>query len=1049
MDSDPTQLETQLQQIDAAIAATKAALSNLDATQLDAALAPLRQQRAALQAEQHGSGAIAQGKGATAIGERGVQADKVEGHVITGDSNKLVDGSYYEHYHEAAPGEAVDVNALRTIYLGRVLKETSALPLAGIDRMDAQETADPTAGEGQLPLRAVYTALMTTAAERGGVEFSPTEEASATIWPGMLGHRDKPARPISALAQLDAQPHLVLLGDPGSGKSTFINFVAACLAGEALKREDVNLTLLTRPLPDDEGNDGEDPQPWHHGPLLPLRVILRDLAAKSLPEPDRPATADHLWAYLDAHSHTPAFVPFLREHFQHQGGLLLLDGLDEVPEADVRRAQVVQLVADLKATLPKARILVTSRPYAYRQQDWQLSGFAVALLAPFTAGQIRRFIDRWYAYSAAGRGWTEAKATQDAAELRRTIADRPELRDLAERPLLLTLMTSLHAWRGGTLPGKRALLYDETVDLLLNRWENLRLVKDPETGRPLHKSLAEVLKVGPEALRQLLEKLAYEAHAAQPDAEQDQPVDLPEETVIAALLSLSRRDDLRPRLLAGYLRDRAGLLVDRGGGIYTFPHRTFQEFLAACYAADRNRIEALTTAARADPSRWREVLLLSVGHAGKNYAGVVWDYVPYLCREDADPPPDGAVLAETELWGAHLAGLALREVETDPANVGPRDRPTLRRVRQRLTLALRDERLAAAERAQAAVSLAVLGETRAEVLDVDAMRFCYVPPGPFTMGMDDPPQDDDLNIQDIFDSAMPMHTVDLHTPYWLARFPVTNAQYRAFVADGGYQEAQHWAQAIANGMWEAGKVRGFSWIAEKEVYDWVTRNGPYDYDLPFNLPNHPVVGVTWYEALAFCHWLTQRWQKTGWLPTDWQARLPTEAEWEKAARGGAHIPQTPQIVALSDGIPFAGFEPSLVDNKDNPPAAAAERANCKDSKINASSGVGCFPGGCSPYGCEEMLGNEWEWTQTRYGRHDNDKSTGRWVFDPLYSYPYRPDDGREQLDGDVDMARVLRGGSWANDERWLRCACRDGYNPHVDVVYFGFRVVVSPSISDL
>jgi formylglycine-generating enzyme required for sulfatase activity len=938
-----------------------------------------------------------------ALGERAINVENATtGPILTGDHNKLVDGPYYERYFEAAPGEAVDINALRTTYLGRVLRATSALPLAGIDRVDVQvqETAALDAGDSQLPLQAVYTALMTTASEGStdGLLPGPLEDGETAV-AGMLGRGRIKSLPISALEQLDSQAHLVLLGDPGSGKSTFVNFVAACLAGELLGREDVNLALLTRPLLDDDGDDQETPQPWRHGPLLPLCVILRELAANALPAPDEPATADHLWDYLSLHSHTPAFIPFLQETFQHNGGLLLLDGLDEVPEAQARRAQIVQLVADLKATLPKMRILVTSRIYAYRQQDWQLSGFTAVVLAPFTGGQIRRFIERWYAYSAEGRGWTRAKAAQDAVQLWQTVSNRRELRDLAERPLLLTLMTSLHAWRGGTLPGRRALLYDETVDLLLNRWENLRLAKDPETGQPLHKSLAEVLKVGPEALRRMLEKLAYAAHASQPDVKRDQPVDLPEATVITSLLSLSPREDLQPRLLASYLRDRAGLLVDRGGGIYTFPHRTFQEFLAACYAADRNRIEPLTTAARHDPSRWREVLLLSVAHAGKNYAGVVWDFVPCLCREEPDPPPPETLLAKTELWGVHLAGLALLEVETDPNIVGPRDRPVLRRVRKRLALAIRDDRLPAAERAKAAVSLAVLGDTRDAVLDVDAMPFCYVPPGPFAMGADEVSQDEDPNIQDIYDSAKPSHTVNVPTPYWLAQFPVTNAQFQMFVEADGYQDPHHWEQAIANDLWEDGQVQGYTWIAEKNDFEWVKRTRPHDYGRPFNLPNHPVVGVNWYEALAFCHWLTRRWRQQGRLPKDWQVRLPTEAEWEKAARGGQTIPETPHVAALTPGLLRAPSQPLQEGGSTVQPVAMPEQANYRDSKIGATSGVGCFRGGRSPYGCEEMLGNVWEWTRSRYGRYDAEKSTERVAFDPLYPYPYRSEDGREPATG--------------------------------------------------
>ena len=1026
------ELLTALDAINARFDTFTAAQDSLAPADQDAFWQKLRQELAQLgntpqyEAILQGKGVIVQGEGA-AVGD-----------IFTGTGNTKVNGPYYEHYHEAAPGEAVDLHSLRRTYLGRLLEQTRFLPLSGIDRASVEETTE-TQNAGRLPLKTVYTALLTTSSEGGpfGGEM-----------PGLLGRGQGKAAPISALRQLDRQQHLVLLGDPGSGKSTFANFVAACLAGAGLDHAEINLDLLTHPLPDEKGDDEAERQPWSHGPLLPLLVTLRDLAAEGLPAPQEAATADHLWAFLENHGGTPAFTPYLKQEFEQRGGLLLLDGLDEVPEADRRRRQIRDLVADLKATLPHARILVTSRVYAYQHQEWTLSGFTATLLAPFSWGQIRRFIDRWYTYTAALRGWTENKARQDAAHLRETIAARAELRDLAERPLLLTLMTSLHAWRGGTLPGKRAQLYDETVDLLLDKWENLRAVKDPATGRPLNKSLAEMLKVGRDPLRDLLQKLAYEAHAAQPDPASGQAVDIPENVLINALLSVSKREDLQPRLLEAYLRDRAGLLIDRGGGVYTFPHRTFQEFLAACYAADRQRSEAMTTAARSDPSRWREVLLLSVAHASKSYTGAVWDFVPCLCLEEADTLADGR-LTETEAWGAHLAGLALAEVAIDPTDVGARDKPVLRRVRERLLLAMRDGRLPAVERAQASVSLARLGDPRRQVLEVDAMPFCYVPPGPFQMGEDQEYQEDDPNIQAILNSVRPRHEVDIPYGYWLGQYPVTNAQFQAFVEEGGYEDARNWEEAIAHGFWKAGAAQGYTWLAETRNWEWRTLDRPHDYGHPFNLPNHPVVGVNWYEALAFTRWLTRRWQAAGILPgaaadVEWRVCLPSEAEWEKGARGGAALPETPPVAALA-GLPTLTPLSRLRRAAADEPAWGPEQANQRSSKIEATSGVGCFPAGRSPYGCEEMVGNVWEWTRSLYGRYDAEKSRGgTWTFDPLYAYPYRPDDGRERPDRDSYWGRILRGGSWADDQPWPRCGSRYLDHPDSRFDHYGFRVCARP-----
>ncbi|MFO7632558.1 MAG: SUMF1/EgtB/PvdO family nonheme iron enzyme, partial [Caldilinea sp.] len=95
--------------------------------------------------------------------------------------------------------------------------------------------------------------------------------------------------------------------------------------------------------------------------------------------------------------------------------------------------------------------------------------------------------------------------------------------------------------------------------------------------------------------------------------------------------------------------------------------------------------------------------------------------------------------------------------------------------------------------------------------------------------------------------------------------------------------------------------------------------------------------------------------------------------------------------------------------------------------ISATNAVGCFPLGMGPHRSEEMSGNVWEWTSSQ-----------------MKTYPYTPDDGRERMDGGIDVRRVLRGGSFYLDVRFVRCAARDGDNPNVLNGDLGFRVVLSP-----
>ena len=978
-----------------------------------------------------GSGAIAQGEGAIAIGERGVYVGgDVEGHVITGDENRIVEAEhYYEHYHAADPAQAVDMKALRDTYLGRLLLETGRLSLAGIDPKAASDES-----EARLSLSAVYTALMTLGMEelRKGARtglFNLAAEKSQTAF-------------LPALTQLDRHRHLVLLGDPGSGKSTFVNFVALCLAGECLGRDDVNMHTMTTPLPDDKGEDQAERQSWKHGPLLPVRVILRDLAARGLPQPGEEATAEHLWRFLEKELKTPGCIPVLRRELGQRGGLLLLDGLDEVLAAQRRRVQIKQLVEDLAAALPRVRILVTSRTYAYQKQDWQLAGFQEAVLAPFTPGQIRRFVDRWYGHMAQRRGLNAADAQGKAERLKQAIFSSENLRDLAGRPLLLTLMASLHAWRGGSLPEKREELYDHTVDLLLDWWESPKVVTDKQGREVYEPSLAEWLKVDREKVRALLHRLAYEAHAAQPELVGT--ADIPEAELVPGLLGLSRNPDVRPRRLIEYLSQRAGLLVPHGVGVYTFPHRTFQEYLAACHLANLEHLDTLTKLAREDPNRWREVLLLAAAKSERGFTSSIWLFVDSLCSGDPPPTADDQTkgYSTNDYWGAHLAAQALAET-ANLEHLNPANRRKLARLGDWLVHILLGGQLPAAERAAAAVSLAYLGDPRPEVMTVDGMQFCFIPKGPFWMG-----SDEDNPVEK--DAERPRHKLDIPYDYWLARYPVTNAQFREFVAGGGYREERYWPEAWAADLWRDGQVGGYTWILEKREYEERWRDQPYDYGRPFNLLNHPAVGLNWYESLAFTRWLTERWQEVGWLPDGWAVQLPSEAEWEKAARGGLMIPVKPRLRTIAAGRGDGDVSPRqnpLLQRRfpwgDDP--AGPGRANYEETGIGSASGVGCFPAGSSPYGCVEMAGNVLEWTRSLWGRYDQKQSgEGKVVFDPLFTYPYAPDDGREKLEEDVFWPRVWRGGVWAANETWLRCASRLRYHPYYWHLPLGFRVVASP-----
>lgn len=940
-----------------------------------------------------GSGAAAHGYGNIVLGASAVNV----GGNVTGNINT---GTIIEKQIIQLPDYTADELALRQAYLTGLLDDVSRLSLAGVD------PGVTTGADARLDLSAVYTTLITIEQDDSQL-FDETHTGQGELF---LRHKQA-SRRVSALEQLDRHARLVLLGDPGSGKSTFVNFVVLCMAGELTGSETFNVQRLIAPLPDDNGQDQAHLQAWHHGALLPVRVILRDFVAAGLPPMGQSATGQHLWAFIERSlsQSLPEYVPHLRRTLLEEGGLICLDGLDEVPAAGERRVQIKQAIEQFAATFSRCRFLVTSRTYANQQQAWRLTRFEETLLAPFGAGQIRRFVERWYTYIGTLRGWTEADTTGRAALLERAIFGSDRLRALAERPLLLTLMASLHAWRGGTLPEKREELYSDTVDLLLDWWERRRVRRDADSNMQVDQpSLAEWLKTDRVEVRRLLNRLAFEAHAGQ--TELVGTADIPETALLNGLLQLNKNPDVMPRRLIEYLSQRAGLLIARGVGVYTFPHRTFQEYLAACHLTTYAFPDKLAELTRTEPDRWREVALLAGANVrrGKMPASI-WLLADALCFE-LFPRSKSVAVDIDDLWGAQIAGELLIETGAYEELV-PRHQVKCRNIAQWLVHIVQGSQLPASERALAGRTVTLLGDTRPEVMTLDSLQLCYVPQGPFWVGGSD-------TVPELEDDIPSLKEFNLPYAYWISRFPISNAQFTQFVEANGYADANLWPEARELGVWHDGFVKGSS--------DDRWRDRPHEFGQPYGMANHPVVGLMWYEALAYSRWLTKLWRAQKFISADWCVRLPSETEWEKAARGGFQIPDEPiirDIAKLS--------APVQVDFHVNPfpkriypwgDIVNAEYANVQGAEIGTTSCVGCFAGGVTVYGCEEMSGNVFDWTC---------------CSPDMYAYA-------EHAGMTSPAFRIMRGGYFGDDGRWSHCAYRAGPYPDILENFIGFRIVVSP-----
>jgi len=264
---------------------------------------------------------------------------------------------------------------------------------------------------------------------------------------------------------------------------------------------------------------------------------------------------------------------------------------------------------------------------------------------------------------------------------------------------------------------------------------------------------------------------------------------------------------------------------------------------------------------------------------------------------------------------------------------------------------------------------------------VPDILWCEVPAGAFLMGSDK--QTDPR----AYDDEMPQRSVHLET-YYMSRYAITNAQFKAFMDVGGYSKREYWTDA--------------GW--EMKVYENWTAPA-YDDNDDFNIPNQPVIRISWYEAYAYTRWLhdvlTANSPDGLTLRDDYVFRLATESEWEKAARG-------------TDGriYPYGNtFDKT--------------KGNTFESGIGKPSAVGLFPSGGSPYGVLDMSGNVYDWCLTKWRDAYAD-----------------PEDNHAQ----GAFRRAVRSGGFANGSFNARCAYRYNGLPRVRRNYYGIRCVYGPKV---
>lgn len=744
---------------------------------------------------------------------------------------------------------------------------------------------------------------------------------------------------------------IVVTGEPGSGKSILLQYIGSVLVTAHLNnnpeivRESLGLSSSDIPLPI----------------FVPLNAYAKHLHDYSSSSDPTITTLPKFISHYLIHRHGALSLPsdFLERLFtEGKTVLLLFDGLDEVPSED-ERIIISSSINDFAQAIPQARVVVSARANSYKGNAMLPSDFREMRIRPLNNSMVTQMVDRFYqaVYSKDDderhRQVNDLLSSLQQLENKRQILGQRD--SFVNSPLLVRMLVVVH-FNQRSLPNQRAGLYKDCIDAIL---------------MPVYHSDTEVaVRLSRQAgtlsdQRALYSSIAYSMHSKGENRGR-----IISELEITEIVKTSLQSRYSPAKVEEITQEFIRVANERGGLLdekfktYQFVHLAFQEFLTASHIAETRRLPSKIvdffeqTNAITDPW-WREPVLLTAGYLSLSNPDAAYEYILQL----ADLDNERSRTLKDRLAGLELAATAFLEWQ----NEGPLKAKLGIKLYEMLFKTPDIVTVSPQLRALAGRAYAQLGEIREDVKGSIPYTI-LIPGGIFTMGFFD---EDFLfvNLPSLRDGK---YEVNL-SPFRISKYPVTNGQYSKFIKNGGYLNQAYWTE------------EGWRW----RVSENATQPAYWD-DNRWNLPSLPVIGISWYEALAYCNWLSTN--------TGKKYRLPTEAEWEKASRG------TDQR-----------FWP-WGNNFDQP------CANILESEIGETSIVGLFPENVSPYGLLDCAGNVWEWTSSLYR-----------------DYPYSVDDGRESIS--ASGPRCHRGGSWLNAKEYAHCANRDRYYPadrHYDL---GFRIV--------
>ena len=672
-----------------------------------------------------------------------------------------------------------------------------------------------------------------------------------------LGMPERPERvPLTDL--LSRHRRLLIVGDPGGGKTTFLRFIACVLAKDGLDPENTGRRELLG-------------LPKNKAVPIPILVSVARLVEDM-------ADNDAVWRVLIQTLTTLLGEPktLLLEKALDQGRcVVLLDGLDEVADP-TQRSRMAEAVRAVMHHWQDNLFVVTSRPFGFQAVAGH-ENMVTAHVCAFEEPEILQFMQRW----AQALFPDEHERNRDAylPELRSAVLNVPHIKRMAQNPVMLTCLCVVH-WNERHLPQGKADLLMAVLRWLLNAKEQKRKLRGYTNtfAEECFKELALAMTVDPEG-KQVAADLAWAAEQLGRPFRDERDISG----------DRLRREGIH--LLEAEMMD-SGIVCQDGTGRLRFWHLTFQEHYAGRALVELGDGDSGWWAdieLHLEDDQWKEVLdhfagcLAKTGRRGLN-----------LLVERILGQADQADLAATAR-AVGVLGRLLRILEV--YDYQPPGRLGWDEARDRIMAIFTPDGAAKVpwqQRIAAAEALGKAGDPR-------------------LIGREHEPQ---------------MLAVPEMEGIWLGKYPVTVFEFKCFVDNGGYEERRFWAD-------------DWSFRAKEK---WVS---PNDWEDQLEHLNRPVTGVSWFEACAYCKWLSEC--------TKLRYHLPPDKAWVAAATN-------------SDGeYPWGSAAPNneLMNYEHN---------------VGACSPVGVYPAGAAPGGFLDMAGNVWEWTQDVSGEGRVIRGGG-WDFD--------------------------------------------------------------------